>query len=505
MAVTSLLTACSSRVDALAASVEPKNRAETGEGAVVTPPTSKPDQKATSTTATSSPAPTTGPPPPSSAPLPASTAPPETIPGAGLGLETDYVGESGNPGYEVSQYDISLKVRPDLHSFAATAALTVNTNDSLSELRLDLAGLAVTNVTLGGQVVRWARQGLDLVIMPTEPIPAQRTTTVVVDYNGSPAAKDDPILGDLGWVDADGGAFVVSEPNGAPTWFPCNDHPSDKALYQFSVEVPTGVEVVANGSLRSTTVDGATTTWVWRTDRPMATYLATVALGQFVMVDQTPSSGPPLSHAFAEELSDQARAAVTRIPEMISFFADNFGPYPFDSYGTIVLSEPLGFALETQNRSIFGSDMFSDPSIQAHELAHQWFGDAVTPSSWSDIWLNEGFATYAEWLWDDHDGVQPIATAFAQATSHPALVEIGRPGFAAMFSPDVYERGGATLYALRAKVGDEAFFTILRTWMDTYKYQSASTAQFVEIASKVAGQDLNSFFNDWLYSTAVPK
>lgn len=427
------------------------------------------------------------------------------LPGAGAGLDTEYVGESGNPGYEVAQYDLAFDMTADLDSFDATATLAVNTTETLTELRLDLSGFTITNVTLGGQKVRWARQGLDLVIIPTEPIPANRSATVVVNYNGAPAALADPVLGELGWVDAEGGAYVVSEPNGAPTWFPCNDHPSDKALYQFSVDVPTGVEVVANGSLISTTVAGDRTSWVWRTDRPMASYLATIDIGQFVIVDQTPSSGPPLTHAFAESLADQGREAVKQIPEMIAFFGDNFGPYPFSTYGTIVVDEPLGFALETQNRPIFGSDTFGDASIQAHELAHQWFGNAVTPSSWGDIWLNEGFATYAEWLWDDHDGIEPIATAFARATSRPAIVEIGRPGKLGMFSIDVYERGGATLYALRQKIGDELFVQLLRKWVDTYKYQSASTAQFVALASEISGQDLNSFFNDWLYSTAVPK
>jgi aminopeptidase N len=236
----------------------------------------------------------------------------------------------------------------------------------------------------------------------------------------------------------------------------------------------------------------------------MATYLVQVVVGNLRFEELTGPAGLPIRNAYDADLGEGAGAAFRRQAEMIDFFDDLFGPYPFAAYGVVVVDEALGFALETQTLALFGSDALAEP-IVAHELAHQWFGDHVSLGSWRDIWLNEGFATYAQWLWAEHRGegtVDEIALASART---PGLdVPPGDPGADRLFHTTVYVRGALTLHVLRHELGDDAFFELLRTWVDRYGGASATSADFEALAGEVGRRDLSGLFDAWLRAPGVP-
>jgi aminopeptidase N len=239
----------------------------------------------------------------------------------------------------------------------------------------------------------------------------------------------------------------------------------------------------------------------------MATYLVPLAIGQFEVVEGETDSGIPLVSFYPEDDAARFEAAFEDAGEMIDTFEELFGPYPFDEYGAIVVPEPTGLALETQTRSTFGNDVGDIELFRAHELAHQWFGDAVTPERWEDIWLNEGFASYAEMLWyeasrDDYD-------IDADAEARRGTIDDGGPihdpGVDRWFGNSVYQRGGLTLHALRRTVGDDAFFEILQQWIADQGGGNATTEDFIALAEDVSGQDLDEFFEDWLEGEGVPE
>jgi aminopeptidase N len=423
-----------------------------------------------------------------------------------LGIGDDYFPDTGNPGYDVASYDLTLDVDDDLVSFEAVAKIALTTTDELDELRLDLSGLTVSKTTIDGTEVPNHRAGLDLVLTPKQPLPAKASVAVTVDYGGTPEPRGSEVLGGLGWLGTPGeGSYVVSEPDGASNWFPSNDHPSDKATFGFQITVPEGVEAVANGTRTGETTKDGRTTWSWSVRDPMATYLATVAIGQYTFFEGTAPDGLPLLSAVADEVVKQEGkpaidAVLGQLPQMLTVLSQRFGPYPFETYGIIVVGKPLGFALETQTRSIFGSDMWAEPIYQAHELAHQWYGDSVSLELWEDIWLNEGFATMGEWLWAEATGGSGGPPLSAGSSLAPPL----DPGPDAMFDTSVYVRGGLTLKALRQKVGDTKFFTIMSSWAADHRLANANTDDFSQLVDQVGGSDARALVSAWLSDPKPP-
>lgn len=312
-----------------------------------------------------------------------------------------------------------------------------------------------------------------------------------------------------GWVPTDDGAFVVGEPQGAPAWFPGNDHPTNKATFTFHATVPEGTTAVGNGRLLSQTTESGWTTFVWDSTEPMATYLATVTIGKFEITESTTPSGIPIYTAVDPRLVKRSAAAVAKIPDIIEYYRQTFGPYPLSSTGAIIDYAPnVGYALETQTRPVFCDAPADAIGTMPHELAHQWFGDSVSVRRWSDIWLNEGFATYSEWLWSEHTGGMTAQKLFERAYAGNKQsfwqITIADPGVVDMFSDPVYDRGAMTLHALRGKVGDAVFFRILRQWVQTHRYGNATTTDFIKLSEKESGIDLTSFFDVWLYQKGKP-
>jgi aminopeptidase N len=439
------------------------------------------------------------------------TEPAAVDPVAGAtGVGDQYFPDAGGGGYDVEHYDIDLTWHPDTGRVDAETTVTARATEALSSLALDLVGLDVTAATVDGEPATVARSGeRDLVLAPAEPLPAGEEFTATVTYGGPPGSlpEVDPIA--PGWfADAEGEVYTAFEPTGAATLFPANDHPSDKAAYTFRVTVPDGTEVVANGLHRETVPGDGMATWVYEMTDPMASYLVQVAIGDFDIVESTGPGGLPIRHAIDSDVGLDDMATLDRTAEMIDVLDDMFGPFPFATYGGLVIDQQINYALETQTLTLFGPFSAGDETTVVHELAHQWFGDDVSPALWKDVWLNEGFATYAEWLWSERTGsddADTIAHRVDESGGSDLDLPPADPGPNDLFAASVYERGALTLHVLRRTIGDDAFFTVLRTWVERFGGKSPSTADFEALAEEISGQELTPMFDAWLRAPTAPR
>lgn len=330
-------------------------------------------------------------------------------------------------------------------------------------------------------------------------------------YSGSPETLDDPGVPffKVGWQQRDNVIFTASEPSGSMTWFPSNNHPTDKATFEIEIAVPLGFTAASNGTLTSETTTNGKTTYTWQMDDPMATYLAAVYIGEFDRIDHGAlyEGGPLLRDYVPADAGPEVEHALSVTPKVIEFLEGLLGPYPFDAYGTIVMPFPLGYALENQTLSIHGPATIG-PDIIAHEVAHQWVGNSVTLEDWSDIWLNEGFATYLHLMFEaEHFNGDLDATMAAIHTQlvasqavPPKDIEVEE-----LFGLSVYFRGAATLHALRRHVDDETFFEILRTHYDQSAGGTTNTEEFLELVHELAGPEAVELVESWLYDEAVPE
>jgi aminopeptidase N len=429
------------------------------------------------------------------------------------GLDDPYYPLLGNGGYDVTHYDLDLSWQPEVGGIAGTATIEARATQDLSSFNVDLlADVEVDEVTVdGAEATAERRDDHEVTITPTGTIADGAEFTAVVGYGGVAQAVDGPIPGLGGWITDGREVYVASEPDGAAGFFPGNDHPSDKATYTLHVTAPDDLTVVANGVATGTDEDPAERTKTWHFDMadPMASYLVQIGIGNLTVEESASPDGVPIRNAVDGDVSEQAVAAQhARTGEMIDYFAGRFGPYPFANYGVLVVDDAIGFALETQTLSLFPAG--ADEETVAHELAHQWFGDDVSPARWKDVWLNEGFATYASWLWlsegsggdTDIDDLAEGATGIGDELDLPPA-EPGGPDN--LFSSSVYYRGALTLHVLRDTMGDDAFFELLRTWVDRYGGASATTAEFEELAGDIAGTDLTALFDAWLRSDELPR
>ncbi len=641
-------------------------------------------------------------------------APTPGAPGAG----DPYFPLAGNGGYDVSHYSLAIEYHPRTDRLEGVAWIRARATKDLSRFNLDLDGLTVRSVKVAGEPATWTRNNGELKVTPALPLRRHQSFVTVVRYGGVPIQ----LPFGPGVIPTDDGALVLGEPEGASTWFPVNDHPTDKASFTISTTVPRGLQAIGNGALQSVRTQGGRSTWTWNAREPMAPYLATVSIGEF-LVDQykkdglrywdaidpdlfrstgakthtgsryawsqqtgdvpsykrltrtinVPSTGatlsfwvdrstepdfdfffvearrvgtgawttlrdenghnsqstgfgcpwwhadhPFLAHyqtpqgdsckatgttgewwaatgnsggweqwrmdlspyagsavqislAYASDfaisfdgvfvddivvstgegstsfeadgnpldgwqvsgpprgsspnendwiatrrvdltpLGDDIQASFARQPEIIKFLERHFGDYPFATAGGVVDDTDAGFALENQTRPVyspaFWASGFGD-FVVVHEIAHQWYGDHVAVARWRDIWLNEGFASYAEWLWSEREGFGSAQENFdflyndIPADDEFWELRIGDPGPDHLFDGPVYTRGAMTLQVLRNAIGDRAFFRLLRTW--AAGDGNGTTAEFIARAERISGQQLDSLFDAWLYTPGRP-
>ncbi len=473
---------------------------------------------------------TTAPPPPttisgpvatttsSPVPVPTSNAPTGPVRSQPIGIGDEYYPGLGNPGYDVQHYGIELTFDPIENYLTATATITAIATTELRTFNLDFDRLTVDALRVNGEPAEYVHVDEEITILVAVPIAQGAEFAVEVEYSGNPGPEPtDALPFDIGWfTSVDGSeAFVVAEPDNAHTWFPSNDHPLDKATFDILITVPEELTAAANGVLVAVESDDyGTATWWWETDDPMATYLATIVIGEFDIVrddDASRDAGIPIRHVLPRGTRVSDWPGLERQGEMVAFLQDLFGPYPFNNYG-IAIVEGFPNALETQTLSIIGRQL-TDPElferVLIHELAHQWFGDSVSIGLWRDIWLAEGFASYAEWLWIERERGRELVDSSIEAEraffADSGVRPPGDPLADDLFNQSVYRVGAMTLHALRLTVGDLLFFEVLRIYHQQFAGGTATTGDFIDVAEDVSGMDLGDLFESWLFEAEVPE
>ncbi|MFE2586433.1 M1 family metallopeptidase [Streptomyces sp. NPDC059378] len=448
--------------------------------------------------------------------LVAASAPP-----APLGVGDRLFPYLGNPGYDVASYDLSFTY-PGRNDKPLQAVTTIDAwaTASLDRVNLDFAHGTVRSVEVDGLPASFTTAGDDLVITPETPLPAGSWMRITVRHTSDPRAVKGK---DGGWVRTADGLAMANQADAAHLVFPSNDHPSDKAMFTIRVTAPNAYTAVANGIPTGVDRVGGATTWTYRTQHPMATELAQVSIGRSSVLHRRGPHGLPVRDVVPTKDRAVLEPWLKKTPDQIAWMESKVGPYPFETYGLLMAQASTGFELETQTLSLFERDVFTTPaypkwyveSVMVHELSHQWFGDSLTPRTWSDVWLNEGHATWYESLYAQEKAHKPMEArmkaAYAAsdrwraAGGPPAAPKRPDPGQKiGIFRPNIYDGAALALYALRQKIGRERFERLERIWAQTHRDRNVTTAEFVHLASDVAGRDLSGFFKAWLYGKKTP-
>jgi aminopeptidase N len=424
--------------------------------------------------------------------------------------------ELGSTDLDVQTYDVRLSYDPSTRNLDGSVTIAAAIARPLDQLVLDADELEVETVTVDGSPAAFDHAAGDLTIEPGEPVgpaPAGDPVEITVSYRDEAGQVEDGGLSAEGWFPTDDGSFVLNEPDGAHTWLPSNDHPSDKATWRFELTVPHGTAAIANGHLVDRREGRVRDTWVWEQREPMATYLIQLLTGDYEVLDGGRAGATPLVNVVLQGDEERMQPYFDLTDDQIAFFEPLFGPYPLDQYGLAFTDSLMGLAMETQGRSLFSRDDFmaSAPGLVqqlllAHELAHMWFGDAVTPADWGDLWLNESFATYGQWLWLDHTRLWDLeAQADENLRRRQQPTEpTGEPTRGNLFGYERYDGGAVVLHALRRELGDSRFFELLQRWVAENDGTSRTTEDFIALAEKVAQRPLDDFFDAWLFADAVP-
>ncbi len=440
---------------------------------------------------------------------PKAPAPGGATPGADRTSDS-YLPQHGNGGYQVLHYDLDLDYRVGSNRLAGRAVITAVALQSLSRFTLDLGRLRVQDVRVDGRPAKFTHRPDKLRIRPERPVGARGTFRVDIRYAGKPVPVSGR-WGDLGWEELTDGALVASQPNGSPSWFPCDDQPGAKAAFRVTITAPSPYTVLVTGDPVSRRRGAGTTTWVYERHEPTSPYLMSVQIGRYELVDL--AAGDVVQRA---AIPSALRADVAhdfgRHGEIMSALQRLFGPYPFREYVVVVADDELDDPVEAQGMAVFGRNHVdgrrTHERLAVHELAHQWFGNSLTVADWRHIWLNEGFATYAEWLWSGVCGELSADALAAQwyerIAALPQDVIVGDPGIDRMFDPLVYKRGALTVHALRKRVGDASFFSLLRAWVTEHQHATVTTGQFRAHAQRYARKPLDGLFAAWLDNPALP-
>ncbi|MET8029303.1 M1 family metallopeptidase [Streptomyces avermitilis] len=448
----------------------------------------------------------------------AASAPAPAVP---LGIGDRLFPHLGNPGYDVASYDLAFTY-PGTNSKPLTAVTTINAQAKgrLDRINLDFAHGTVRSVDVNGEPASFTGAGEDLVVTPKAPVSQGTPMRITVRHTSDPVSAKGQ---DGGWVRTEDGLVMANQADAAHLVFPCNDHPSDKAIFTIHVTAPDGYTAVANGRPAGADREGRSTTWTYRTEHPMATELAQVSIGRSSVLHRTGPRGLPVRDVVPTKDRKRLEPWLAKTPGQIAWMESRVGPYPFETYGLLVAQAQTGFELETQTLSLFERELFTrstNPkwyveSIMVHELSHQWFGDSVSPRTWSDLWLNEGHATWYEALYAEetaHRSMEPRMKEAYEASDSwrasggpPAAPKGPEPGQKiSIFRPNVYDGAALVLYALRQEIGRPVFERLERAWVALHQDGTASTADFEQLASALSGRDLSRFFKAWLYEEKTP-
>lgn len=442
---------------------------------------------------------------------PTTPAPTEApiVPDTGDGVGDVLFPDLGNPGLDVRHYTVELDYDPAAAELRGTVELDIDLDTERDEITLDAVALRVESVTVDGEQAQFRSEEVELRVTLPAGAAGDRRVLVEVEYVTEAAPRVSQSGWSLGWYPTDDGSFLLVEPDGMRNVMPCNDHPSDKATFTFRLTVPDGMVAVANGELVESLDETSGDTFVWEQRQPMATYLVLLVTGDYLFVNDVGPGGVPLESVVLRSDRDQLDAALEVTEQQLAYFVELLGAYPLDRYGLAVTDSFGGLAMETQGRSLFSRDdllgEFPDEELLAHELAHQWFGNAVTLERWSDIWLNESFATYASWMWTEHSGGESVAARAEAVLAGRPPGSTAAPTATTLFAYNSYDGGAVVLHALRGELGDQRFVTLLRRWVADNAGTSQGTDDFIALAEEIAGSDLDDFFEEWLYAEQLPR
>ncbi|GAA2431108.1 M1 family metallopeptidase [Streptomyces pulveraceus] len=437
-----------------------------------------------------------------------------------LGIGDPLFPHLGNPGYDVRAYDIGLTYHGDNSKpLEAVTRIDARTTEPLDRINLDFTRGTVHSVEVNGLRADFAVADEDLVIQPPGRLPAGVPLHITVRHTSDPTGDRDS----GGWLRTADGLAMANQADAAHRVFPSNDHPADKAYFTFRITAPKDLTAVANGLPAGTARHGADTTWTYRTEHPMATELAQVSIGRSAVLHRTGPHGLPVRDVVPAADRERLEPRLSRTPAQLEWMEKQVGRYPFETYGLLVAATETGFELETQTLSLFERSLFTESgypewyldSIMVHELAHQWFGDSVSPQDWSDLWLNEGHATWYESRYAEEHGGKKLELRMREAYAMsdgwraeggpPARPDAPEPGQkVSLFRPVVYDGSALVLYALRQEIGESAFDRLERSWVRAHRDSNATTGDFVRLASRTAGRDLTSFLDGWLYGKKTP-
>ena len=428
-----------------------------------------------------------------------------------MSVTDPYAPQSGDASYGVQSYDLALGYRVRTNRLEGTATIVAVAREPLTSFALDLVGLRASRVRVDGASARFSAGPRVLRVTSPRPLAAGTVFEVEVVYAGAPAPRRSR-WGAVGWEELTDGALVAGQPIGAPTWFPCNDRPDDRARMRMEITVDDGYTVAATGVAGATTRRAGRVTTTFTSDVPTATYLAAVHVGRYRTRGLSGGSGgmPPIVVTAPPALGAAVDRAFAAVPDMLRVFQELFGPYPQDTCTLVVTADELEIPLEAQGLAVFGMNHLV-PAAQrlvAHELAHQWFGNSVGIARWRDIWLNEGFACYAEWLWSDASGGVPVescvADHYARLAAKPQDLLLADPGPDDMFDDRVYKRGALAVHALRRALGDPGFFDLIRAWTSQNRHGLVTTDDFRAAVERAGGPDAAAVLSRWIDVEALP-
>ena len=417
--------------------------------------------------------------------------------------------------YDVSHYRIELAIDTTEKQISGAVTMTAKARvDSFAVVELDLDS-SMTVDSVGGDASGYTRTGNLLRIDLTQPRQCDSSFTLQVAYHGQPAGGG---FGAFGFnYHGDPPTPVIwslSEPYFARNWWPCKDTPSDKAdSADIILTVPANLYAASNGNLVSIEDNPDTTrTFHWHESYPITTYLVSLAITNYEIYtdwfNYAPGDSMIVSLYTYPGALDAPWVQLDELLDMLTYFHDIFGPYPFltEKYG--IAQFPWGGGMEHQTITSQGS--FLSSILTVHELAHQWWGDKITNATWGDIWLNEGFASYAEALYFEHtsgpDYLKTYLEMMDRDYPYPIYVD-DTTSVSRIFHITVYDKGGWFLHMLRHIVGDSAFFDILLAYSDDprFAYGNATTAGFQDVCETVSDMDLDWFFQPWIYKVGRPE
>jgi aminopeptidase N len=417
----------------------------------------------------------------------------------------------GDPRVDALLYDLDLAWDPEARRLEASAVVTFRAARTAPRFQLDLGrGLTVGRVALDGDPVAFARRGKNLVVRA--PIETDQRYELSLDYVGTPQPAPAPTtrndFSTTGFTITDTGeVWTMQEPYGAYTWYPVNDQPADKALYDITVHAPAPWTGISNGHLTELTTVDDTTTTSWQLAEPASSYLVTLAIGDYAHGSNTTESGLRVDYwtprGMVTGLDGLPSAAAS-----VDWIESKLGDYPFDSLGMVVTDSQS--AMETQTMLTLGNTEYVlSPQVIAHELVHQWYGDQVSPSDWRDVWLNEGMTMLMQWIYEDEHQIRGLRGTIqdARATDQELRDQYGPPG-----AYDRRQFGGSNIYytpalmwnELRRELGDDEFFAVARSWLEQHDNTSVSREQLYDHWESETGRELSAFFDAWITGRRTP-